>query len=152
TGTVVQFGDRRLRVTTQISSTEVRNIWGITKSIMQLIPSNISAYGFNYDLLLDLNLDYQTTDYRFLFPNDLPALEGIIASKIEKFTPRFSFKRDGGLIDITLEPINSSRTKVHGNMHFKSINLPVEEELGQSFTNQLAYLLDLSSQLFNQKS
>jgi len=150
TGLIIQLGDRRLRVTSQIPSSGIINIWSITKSIKDLLPVNISAYGFNFDLLLDLNENHPTMDYRFLFSNDLPALEGIIESKIDRFNPRFAFMHNGALIDLILDPINPISSKMHGNIHYENNNFPNEDELNQSFTNQLNYILDLSNKLFAQ--
>lgn len=146
---IIQFGDKRIRITLQRESKDIGGIplWEIALKCHQLAPgqSQLVAYGFNYDVGLavaDGDAEAITID---LFVSNRRMIEDVLEGRLSSFVPRLRFKRDETLYDLVLEPIDEKRIKAHLNTHFEfeGITFPSSEQLEASFRQEFDYLVSM---------
>ena len=152
--TVIQIGDRRVRITLPQPSEDVSTVplWEIAIKCNQLIPrskSSLVAYGFNYDVLAALsgaNAHQVTTD---LFVANPEKIEEALDAQLLFLVPRLKFQRGHTRYDLILEPPDQNHVKVHLNAHFEAAGgpLPSVEQLQESFHEEFRYLVSLLPRL-----
>lgn len=153
--TVIQIGDRRIRITVQKHSEDIGGIplWAIAFKCNQLVPkpeSTLVAYGFNYDVglaLADGNAHEVTID---LFVSNPQVIEDALEGHLLSFIPRLRFQRGQTRYDLVLEPIDEERMKVHMNAHFEfgGITLPPQDQIRAFFYEEYGYLVSMLPRLF----
>jgi len=153
TRVIIQFGDRRTRITFQQQSKNIGSVplWEIALKCHELVPdqSQLVAYGFNYDVgfeVADGDAEAITTD---LFVPNRQMIENIIEGHLSSFVPRLKFKRGKTLYDLIFESIDEKRIKAHLNAHleFKDITLPSQNQLEAYFRQEFDYLISLLPKL-----
>ncbi len=151
----VQIGDRRIRITAPQRAEGVGDIplWEIAIKCDQLAPkakSTLIAYGFNYDIgieLVDGNAHKVTMD---VFLSNLEMLNGALEGRLSSFVPRLMFERGQTRYDLVLEPVAERRIKAHLNSHFEfqGIVLPSQDQLKTSLYEEYKYLVSMLPRLF----
>ena len=153
--TLIQIGDRRVRITNQQQSEVIGQVplWDLSVKCNQLVSeqsTKLVAYGFNYDLgtvVKDGDAYRMTQD---LFIADTTKLNGAIDGKLLSFVPRLRFRRGTARYDLVLEPLDPQRIKVHLNTHYESesIVLPSASQLQTSFFEEYEYLVSMVPRLY----
>ena len=154
--TIIQIGDRRIRITLQQHSENVGSVplWEITVKCNQLVPeskSTLVAYGFNYDAGLTLAGERNAHEVSIeLFVPNPQMIEDAIEGHLLSFIPRLRFQRGQTRYDLVLEPIDEQHMKVHMNAHFElgGIALPPQSQLQASFYEEYEYLVSMLPRLF----
>jgi len=152
---VVQFADRRIRVTLPQAGEELGSVplWKVAVDCDRLVPkpeSSLKAYGFNYDVLIELPDKSPSKVLADLFLHDPDMIESALQGYLRSFVPRVIFQRSHILNDLVLEATDEHHIKAHMNSHFESINtpLPPEEKLRESFYAEYQYLRSTLTRLF----
>jgi len=150
---VIQFGDRRIRITHQQKVKEIGGVplWEIAHKCCQLIPkSQLIAYGFNYDVGVVITEQDPQEVTRNLFISDPSLIDDLLEANLVAFTPRLKFEKNEIVYDLLLELLDEKRIKVHLNTHFSANELPTQDMLKQSFYEEFEYFLSLLSKIFGQ--
>lgn len=150
---IIQIGDRRIRITFQQESKDIGSIplWEIALKCHQLVPesSKLIAYGFNYDVRVEVKDGDARAITIELFVADRQMIEDILGGQLSFFAPRFKFKRSETLYDLILEPLDEKRIKALLNAHFafKDISLPPQDKLEESYRQEFGYLVSILPKL-----
>jgi hypothetical protein len=148
-GSVVQFGDRRLRVTAPSPAGAPVDIWSLTHRCLQLVRRrSVIAYGYNIDVGVLFDEATQEKDLRFLFKSDLEKIENMVGMTITGFIPRMIFQNGPIRMDVNMEALSGGRVKAHANFNIVSDTVPDEEKLGQEFLEQCNVLNNFVAKLF----
>lgn len=147
---VVQFSDRRLRVTCQEAGSDLDPIWKTAIDCYKLVQNaKITAYGFNYDVQVTISDSDAISHILQMFSVDPQNLSHRLNGTIQSITPRIKFQRDQILYDLILEPVSPKQAKIHLNAHFDNENLQLDENiLRQSYSAEYQKLLDILPRLF----
>lgn len=137
--TLIQMGDRRVRISHQGKSNDLVPLWEIATGVNELIEdSTLISYGFNYKIgiTLDEGDAYQSSIDLFL--NNPNQIQDIVGGELNSFVPRFKFQRNQVAYDLILEPIEEQRIIGHLNAHrqYKGIALPPSEGLRLEFSEE----------------
>ena len=95
---VIQVGDRRTRITLQQHSDDIGSVplWKIALKCDQLVtktPVTLNAYGFNYDVGVELSGKDANQAILDLFIPDPGMVEGALGGYLLSFVPRLRFQR-----------------------------------------------------------
>lgn len=150
---VIQFGDRRIRITHQQEVKEIGSVplWEIAHKCCQLIPKpQLVAYGFNYDVGVVITEQNPQEVTRNLFISDPASVDDLLEARLVAFTPRLKFEKKEIVYDLLLEILDEKRIKAHLNTHFSEHELPTQEILKDAFYQEFEYFLSLLSKIFGQ--
>lgn len=149
--TIIQIGDRRIRITYSGESDEFKALWDIARgSHDQVTDSNLLAYGFNYDLGVEITDGDVNKRVIEQYIPDLSGIESILDGHLLSVSPVIKYQRGQTRYDLVLEPVDASRIKIHMNAHFGNdgITLPNQEQLEISFIEEFNYLKSVLSRHF----
>jgi hypothetical protein len=151
TSLIIQLGDNRTRITLQQEGKEMGDfpLWRIARDCRKLArQSQLTAYGFNYDLgAIITEGNAQTVTLDIFVPNKRQ-FEDVLGARFVSFIPRLRFKRGETLYDLVLEPLDERRIRAHLNAHFEVHALPPLGQLRDSFRQELSYLIEIFPKLF----
>lgn len=152
--TIVQIGDRRIRITVPEASDEIGEppIWEYAYKLSKLVPKsevNMIAYGFNYDLEFEASQIGSQTAILNKFLRNPKDVADTLGGELDSFVPRFKFKKNTVQYDILVETISELRIKVHLNVHFDLLNnpLPTRKTLRTEFFSEYEHLIATSQEL-----
>jgi len=150
---IIQIGDRRIRVTFPRESEDIGAVplWEIAIKCHQLVPqSQLVAYGFNYDVEVELAGGNAHKVMLDLFVSNPKMIENALKGHLVSSIPRIKFRRGQTIYDLVLEPVDEQHLKVHLNAHFQfeGITLPSEDRLEESFRHEFGYLTSMLPRLF----
>ena len=133
---IVQLGDRRVRITHQgeHEALGALPLWEIAAKCHQAVPQEckVVAYGYNYDVLASTGDVAASDALKMAFLRDQQAFEEAAGGTLRSFAPRFVYDQDA-VCDLTLEPHDANRIKVHMNVHFTADSLPATGQLQESY-------------------
>ena len=139
--TILQLGDRRIRVTIQKPEKEVGKIpfWVTAHQLHELVKerSKLEAYGFNYDIEVETAGDGAAI-LQNLFVPDKALLESKITGKLLAISPRLKYERNNIRYDLNLEPGEGNNVKAHLNAHKETHELPPQNVLERDYKNVFA--------------
>ena len=132
-------------------------LWELAVKCHRMIPetdSALIAYGFNYDAMVVLQDGDVNEAMIARFMSNRKMVETAVDGALVSLLPRFTFRRDGTLYDLALEPIEVERIKVHLNVHhqFEGIRLPSQDELQVAYVSGREYLTAVVPRLFQEGS
>jgi len=149
---IIQMGGQRTRITLHQESEDIGSVplWEIAVKCHELVPeSQLVGYGFNYDVrgeFTDGNAQTATITMFVLNPQRVEtALDGQLLSSV----PRFKFRREKTVYDLSLDAVDDQHIKVHLNAHyqFEGITLPSADHLEASFRQEFEYLVSMLPRL-----
>lgn len=138
--TIVQVGDRRIRITLQRPSEEIGEVplWEMAAVCSGIVEDNhLTAYGFNYDIkyeVPDSNAHQKMTE--LFLHNPESVAERLSCDLVSSFTPRFRFERDEIIYDLIIQPLDSDHIKVHLNAHFQGDEISMPDTLETDFREE----------------
>jgi hypothetical protein len=153
---VIQLADRRIRISLSQSSDSIGDIplWKVATECHNLVPrSSVIAYGFNYDVLVEVTVGNASKLLIDLFIRDAETIRDALQGDLSSFIPRLRFRRGQVSNDLVLEPTDDQRIKVHMNSHFghKGVELPASEQLEASFLDEYDYLASVLPRLLGEE-
>lgn len=139
--TVIQFGDRRVRITSQ--SSEYTDLSKYAVEIHHGSPKlQLVAFGFNFDFEIALQEQDSIPVIANIFGQSLANyLAKLEAKKLVAFLPRILYLVDGVQHDLILEPPMTSVIGAHLNVHFNIDQLPGQDELADLQRQKFDYAL-----------
>lgn len=143
---ITQIGDRRIRITMQKQASAIGEVplWDIAHKCNDLLPQAVVvAYGFNYDVRLEVTNGNLQEFLIGQFIHDRNVVESIVKGKLWSFIPRLKFSRESALYDLILEPLSEYQMKAHLNMHFDRNTLPPHKQLEIDFYEGYTYLNEI---------
>jgi hypothetical protein len=151
---VIQLADKRIRITHQ-QHQNIGNLplWEFAHQCHQLVTeSQLIAYGFNYDVMVEITDQNAQEITRHLFISDPQTIDNLLEGHLEAFIPRLKFRRNGLLYDLFLEPLDEQQIKAHMNVHFEEKTLPTLAQLEASYREEFDYFESLLlNKVFNER-
>ena len=143
--TIIQLGDRRIRVSLQRETQEPANISEIAFNCHQLVSaSKLIAYGFNFDLYVTVDNGDVIAKIMQMFAPCGEDLATKLGGDILSVTPRLKFQRDHVLYDLILEPMDATHLSIHLNVHIEQENQDISSEiLHDGLSNVYHYLVSI---------
>ncbi len=148
TTNMVQFGDRRIRITNQ--APQYTDLSRLAIEINDAIPNTqIVAFGLNYDFQVNLVESEARIKIMNIFGESLKKYLEKLGSNEDPlvFLPRVIYRIDGVQHDLILEPAEPSIIGVHLNVHFESNQLPGLKELANLQRTKFDYSIGILSNL-----
>ena len=153
---ILQFGDRRLRITAPNAVDEIGTypLWTYASSSSTLIPEGKFtpiAYGFNYDVKAVLEDRDPRACLNSVFFRDINLVVSAVGDgQAMSIVPRLRYERDGLRHDLLLEPAENQLVKVHLNIHrqLDGEALPAESSLEYDYRRRFEYLDGVLKGLF----
>jgi|DewCreStandDraft_4_1066084.scaffolds.fasta_scaffold20630_5 hypothetical protein len=148
TTNMVQFGDRRIRITNQAS--QYTDLSRLATEINDAVPyKQIIAFGLNYDFQVKLVESEARIKIMDIFGESLKKYLEKLGSNEDPlvFLPRVIYRIDGVQHDLILEPPEPSIIGAHLNVHFESNQLPGLEELANLQRTKYDYCTEILNNL-----
>lgn len=133
---IIQLGDNRIRLSHQAVTDRVDalELWSIAITARKVASRhNLTAYGFNYDIIAQVDPPLWAAVTEKWFIADVGALAKIARGQIVGFTPRLKYVRDDVNYDLMLEQPEMGTMKAHLNVHFAADRLPPSSVLRKRF-------------------
>lgn len=145
--TVIQFGDRRVRITNQSGI-----YTDLSQYAVEIHLSNpkleMVAFGLNYDFEIGLQEQESVPAIANIFGKSLANyLEKLESTELVTFLPRVLYLIDGARHDLILEPPMPNVVGAHLNVHFETNQLPGRDELAALQQSKFEYAFRILNNL-----